>query len=378
MGTKCSGCDAAIFDIMFMECSQEPCKKMYHLKCIAVTADKFASFTQDYKDNWVCPECTCAIPKRDNSNTPVRGSIILNKTFTPSSYVNTERGGRLNPNESVLDTESKILEELREFRLEMKARLDEQAREYTLLKNRFNKTETQLQELRKIMTVVQEKANKADILETKIIDLTKKNEQMEQMLSSKTKIPEIIEPIQHKVHQPIVSFAQVVSQNQAKSVATKRTNLLANEEKVPNINNNKKSNSEYTAENNKNTEGGDWTVINRKKSRYSKSEVKKGGRTNLVEIQGTERKKYLHVWRLQRETSSEKLENYVQNICGEDVPIKVDKIKHKTERDYASFIIGVPESKYNELCKPENWPVNMEFCEWVWFRKTAGKTKSPD
>lgn len=37
-------------------------------------------------------------------------------------------------------------------------------------------------------------------------------------------------------------------------------------------------------------------VVNKRKSRYRNSEVKKGGSTNLVDIQGTARKKYLHIW----------------------------------------------------------------------------------
>lgn len=90
-------------------------------------------------------------------------------------------------------------------------------------------------------------------------------------------------------------------------------------------------------------------------------------------IQGSERKKHLHVWRLKKDTTTESLEEHVKNICGQGIAISVEKIKHKTERDYSSFIIGVPESKYDVLCQPENWAVNIEFCEGVWFRKTTNK-----
>ncbi|CAH4037344.1 unnamed protein product [Pieris brassicae] len=54
----------------------------------------------------------------------------------------------------------------------------------------------------------------------------------------------------------------------------------------------------------------------------------------------------------------------------------IEKINHKTERDYASFIIGVPESEYNVLCQPENWPVNIECYDWVWFRRSTNSKES--
>lgn len=118
------------------------------------------------------------------------------------------------------------------------------------------------------------------------------------------------------------------------------------------------------------SDGNNWTeVVKKRRSRFPNTEVKRGGSSTSVEIQGTERKKYLHVWRLKKDTTVEKLETYVTNICGEECPVKVEKIKPKTERDYSSFIIGVPESSYDKLCDPGVWPVNVEFCEWVWFRR---------
>lgn len=115
----------------------------------------------------------------------------------------------------------------------------------------------------------------------------------------------------------------------------------------------------------------EWTVVNRKKTKYLNSEVKRGGCTRQSEISGLERKKYLHVWRLQKEVTEDNLQKHVKNIIGMNESVKVNRIKHKTERDYASFIIGVPESKYETLCNPENWAINIEYCEWIWFRSRS-------
>lgn len=101
--------------------------------------------------------------------------------------------------------------------------------------------------------------------------------------------------------------------------------------------------------------------------------MKKRRNTSHSEIRGLEKKNYLHVWRLQKETTTESLEKHVKNICGNDVPVIVDQIKHKTERDYFSFIIGVAESKYDTLCLPKSWTLNIEYCEWVWFRRSTSK-----
>ncbi|KAI8442393.1 hypothetical protein MSG28_005910, partial [Choristoneura fumiferana] len=75
-----------------------------------------------------------------------------------------------------------------------------------------------------------------------------------------------------------------------------------------------------------------------------------------------ERKKYLHVWRLNKDTTVENMEKFISGVCKEQgEQIKIEKIKHKLERDYASFIIGVPASSYDKLCSSEIWPVNVEY-----------------
>ncbi|CAH2218046.1 jg13432 [Pararge aegeria aegeria] len=111
MGTKCNGCSESIYDLLFMECRQENCKKIYHMKCLMLSKKQFEEFTEQYKTNWRCPECMRDDPKGDNSDTPVRATA-MNKTFTPSSYVNKQRGNRVAHSELRIETEEKVLEEL--------------------------------------------------------------------------------------------------------------------------------------------------------------------------------------------------------------------------------------------------------------------------
>ncbi|CAG4959405.1 unnamed protein product [Parnassius apollo] len=180
--------------------------------CVSITAEQYQNFTEEEKGKWVCPECRCNIPKVDNTNTPIRGVCVMAKSFSPSFYVNKERRDRHNYREVCND--SRIIEEIREFRMEMISRLDDQMKEYKRLEKRFINTETELRELKNIMKVVQQKANKVDELEERIKVLTEINERLETTLTVKNTTKEIL---QTNVEQ-LVSFANITKQNKNKVV----------------------------------------------------------------------------------------------------------------------------------------------------------------
>lgn len=402
-----------IYDILYMECAQEKCKKIYHLKCLALSTKQFEEMSEDYKASWRCPECMRSVPKGNNADTPVRGST-LNMTFTPSSsscFVNTERGKRVFLDETKVEAEDRLLEELREFHLDMISRFEEQKREYALLLDKYVKTESELLEIKQTMKVVLEKANKVDLLEARIVSLLERNERFESAAnkqsqetkesfqvdtdrSQKNNMQVVTQkgvatkPVSEAVEGKTVrSFANAVKQNKnmqntkrtQKCEAMKPGGVDMNEKTIQCIDvENIIEDSRRNLGEGKNTErDGTWSLVNKRKSKYLNSDVQRGGSTQESEIKGIEKQKFLHVWRLQKDTTTENLEKFIRNII-KDVPIKIDKIKHKSERDYASFCIGLPESKYDQLCKPDIWPVNVEFCEWVWFRRTANHPSSKD
>ncbi|PZC79692.1 hypothetical protein B5X24_HaOG216092 [Helicoverpa armigera] len=111
-----------------------------------------------------------------------------------------------------------------------------------------------------------------------------------------------------------------------------------------------------------------WTEVKRK------NPIKRGGNSMVVSIKAIERKKYLHVWRLDKATTEENLLEYIKKLIGEDSEITIEKLKPKTERDYASFKIGLIESKFNKLCDSEVWPLNTEFSEWIFFRRPTSNS----
>lgn len=122
----------------------------------------------------------------------------------------------------------------------------------------------------------------------------------------------------------------------------------------------------------------EWKTQGREKkfSRVkNRTEIKKGGSSTALGLKAVERKKHLHVWRLTKSTSEADLSAHVKNLLGE-CDFKVEKVIPKTERDYASFIIGVSEENYQKLCDPEVWPVNVEYSEWIWFRRSTSSLPS--
>ncbi|CAK1554363.1 unnamed protein product [Leptosia nina] len=50
------------------------CNKKYHYNCVSTSKTPFGDLTDAYKVNWLCP--SCARPKSDNSNTPIRGAPL--------------------------------------------------------------------------------------------------------------------------------------------------------------------------------------------------------------------------------------------------------------------------------------------------------------
>ncbi|KAF9413693.1 hypothetical protein HW555_008139 [Spodoptera exigua] len=142
-----------------MECSNGKCKKLYDIACLEVTIDAFKSYTEEYKLSWVCPECMCLMPKRGNTGTPLIVKTVAFRTAsstTPVNNVNTKRGSQASFSPT-LSSDTMLLEEIREFRAEMTARMNSQAEAITLLLNQFSQTRSDLDNISKLMRVLEEK-----------------------------------------------------------------------------------------------------------------------------------------------------------------------------------------------------------------------------
>ncbi|KAJ8732412.1 hypothetical protein PYW07_015011 [Mythimna separata] len=363
MPNRCGACGSAIAESDdCMECSYGKCKKKYDLACLDINIITFKSYSMSFKKNWVCPECVSLKPKVGNSETPVR----INPDFkiytanTPTNNVTIQRGSQrgsqadLSP--TIMNNDSTLLEELREFRADMVARMDSQAKAISLLLNQFSQTKTELDNIVQIMRVLEEKVD-AKLSQDKQIQNTIIHEIPDNPPSSTSTFAEV-------AYQPTGSSKNTYAKKVNKGGATKSALLAENTASITLL----AVDEVKKAEMEENESG--WTTVRNKKSRQLK-EVNVGTNKELTAIQATERKKHLHVWRLHPDTTLEAVTDHVKSICGPESVFKVDKIKHKTERDYSSFIIGVSEHCFAKLNQAESWPMNVEFNEWIWFRKST-------
>ncbi|KAL4711170.1 hypothetical protein ACJJTC_015279 [Scirpophaga incertulas] len=121
-----SRCRGGILDGNFMKCSN--CAKCYNFICINITQDKFKGFTQSYKDQWLCPSCTCSQPKCDNLSTPIRApasTAARNDTYSAVN-INMTRGNKQGARAKTTRDDqmpnpelTTLLAELRQLRLEL-------------------------------------------------------------------------------------------------------------------------------------------------------------------------------------------------------------------------------------------------------------------
>lgn len=348
-----------------MECANEKCMKRYDIACLEINKEAFKAYTQNYIKKWLCPECICAKPKRCNSETPIRINISHSNpnATTPENNVCSQRGSRTQYS-PVLDSDTLLLEELRKFKTNMIARMDSQANAISLLLNQFAQTKTELGNIVKMMKVLEEK------VEAKLTKLTQYNQTHEiaadipRNSPSPSSFAEVVRQQNNSIDSKKTLHTHSKTQNVNKCGATKSVEILP-EQSLGSTS--ALMTSEPLADEAEGNESG-WTTVRNKKNNRQLKEVRVGTNTELKAIQVSDRKKHLHVWRLHPDTTVEAIEDHVKNVCGPDVQIKIDKIKHKIKRDYSSFVIGVPEKCFEMLNKAEIWPMNAEFSEWTWFR----------
>ncbi|KAG7309567.1 hypothetical protein JYU34_002937 [Plutella xylostella] len=401
---NCNACGKTIGtpDIS-LECSG--CHEPFDLECVNISQATFEAFSQEAKDNWTCPICISARPKGGNLNTPIRTSIegwnttyvsessmaITDLTAMDIGNVNSirgDRGGSLK-NDSLTQLHDNLLDgNLSDLLLGIQNELQ-------ILRTQNKEILPLRQDVQRLTNVVKDMAESINELKKSledrdryIVDIESRVSQSN-ILSNKTYADTIVKSKKDNITRPNILPKQPVSVSldiEPKSLGQSAKTQSGQREPsnrpsfsaVLSSRGNNVAGSSNDAAASKQTGSGTtecrqkgsadegWHLVQNSRKRSSFTEVKKGGNTSS-NLKGTERRKYLHVWRLHKTTTEEELTEFVVSVVQNEV--KINKIKTKTERDYASFIIGVPESSYNKLCQSEVWPVNVEFAEWIWFRK---------
>lgn len=367
----CGACCSTIGNF-YLECSNGKCHKKYHLTCLDINIDTFESFSPAYKKAWICPECVCSNPKGGNLETPIKANTDFENVTTPSNNINLQRGSQSNVSPIMMDDDYVVLKELKKFRSEMIARMDSQANAISLLLNQFSQTKQDLGNIIKIVGVLEQKVD-AKINQTG---------QMVHVADDKPSITTFAEAVGKQRSSGMVNKVSTNSQQGQHNIKTV--------EKVQKVNKGGATKSAVLPTTSTDTTSPlktdvpchdivednqcDWTIVRNRRVNQRLKEVRVGTNVELKAIKAMERNKHLHVWRLHPDTTLEAVTDHVRNICGPEVYVKVNKINHKTERDYSSFIVGVPEKWYDKLNVADVWPINTEFNEWIWFRRSTQKT----
>ncbi|CAG4939455.1 unnamed protein product [Parnassius apollo] len=181
------------------------------------------------------------------------------------------------------------MEVIGELRLEMKALMENQLKEYEILRNRFINTETELKELRKEMKVLQEKVDKVQILEAKVDSIVRNDEKL---VSNMIRVSPTTDKNEEAYLQKGTpqSFAAAANRNQNRvlknkfptkqaSVATKpsdkSTSVISSIVKEIPEPKQVRNNSEQITETEdiESQKEGNWIIVNKKKkSRYPNTE----------------------------------------------------------------------------------------------------------
>lgn len=381
MSTKCNACGATICNIQYMECSRIECKKTYDLNCLSLSTDEFETYTQHYKNKWICPECICSLPKSDNTNTPLRG---LNKTFEASTFVNMSRGNRQRTDcEQGRDAEHNLVMEIRELRSEITSRFDEQAERFQRVWDIVCDTRSELKEMQTKIEVLENKVSTFESLEIKLRELAAQNHLLSEQLGAHTALS--------KSTEGTYSYAQTADATTTKSSARNVNEVNTDQAGATKITTKPRTPAQANVlmssmERRKDVNVGlldryegvvmeESNGVNNNIKRKLPAKKVLRGENESLNLEAIERKKHLHIWRLQPNTTVEQMQKHVENLCGSEVKVKVEKIVHKTERDYASFIVGVPERVFEKISHPKAWPRNAEFGEWIWFRRNSNKPR---
>lgn len=80
---KCAGCNSDLLEEQYLVC--HICQSAYDLECTNINKIQFNSMTTRNKNEWKCQACVCSMPKRDNTNTPVRQTYCEPTCTTPNN-----------------------------------------------------------------------------------------------------------------------------------------------------------------------------------------------------------------------------------------------------------------------------------------------------
>lgn len=333
------------------------CKSNYHYKCVNITTAAFKEGQAQLKRTFKCDSCANVTRRiRVSDDTPVRGAAVASSLMESNlSFENTE--AELLTSDDLLDKvggvimaknsafESNIIQEIKAT--------------VAILALENSKLRQELIEANLKCSSYEQKISSMENERLESIDNKKSHEiasnyqrPLNEPVSSPVKCASIPVASSHTISES----AQVLPRPAVNSYAAVARKSAGTEVGVINIDQN------------------DWTEV---KSKRHRNPVIRGGNNSIGSLKAVERRKFLHVWRLEKSTTEQNIKEHIKQTLqlSNESDVIVEKLKPNTDRDYASFKVGVSVSNYEKLCDPEIWPMYVELSEWIWFRRSTKSDK---
>lgn len=384
----CAGCRAEVSeDGPYMKCAK--CKQIFDIICANITTDVFKNMSVELKMSWICGECRCRQPKRDNSHTPVRPHVMQDQNTTSTAscldvsmqtsdnvtvrtkprYAQTTMGST---GESITgnDLKDSVVRELKNLQIEFEAQL--MSRINKLLIEQFLAFKTEFMDRVNLITnkVLQleehyiSSTNKAreptPISKILITNGTQTSPTLQNIPTSQNKPPQRKpqpQPnIKHLGTDKVQSAFTVPSTNKVSSVAP----VLSAQKMMQ-----AESSESISLTNSQDCERidkEDWQEVSRKRARPSLPGLLRGtAAPGSTMLHAAERRRYLHLYYVREGTTVEQVREHLNSICGSD-ECTVEKLKSRGH--YASFKLGVPVKQAENIMSSENWAEDICIKPW--------------
>ncbi|XP_047992738.1 uncharacterized protein LOC125231337 [Leguminivora glycinivorella] len=145
-----------------IKCTNIACNHIYHSDCVNFDATTSRTI-------WKCSSCVPKDKKGDNQGGR------LSKSGTPTQMPSTPDNLR----EDTPDPLKDMLEELKSFRAEVRAELNEHTESFKRLEASFASMKNNIHDLQEKVTALEAKTERIDIIERQLSDLVNKNEHLE-------------------------------------------------------------------------------------------------------------------------------------------------------------------------------------------------------
>lgn len=389
----CAGCRGEVSeDGPYMKCAK--CKQIFDIICANLTTDIFINMSLESKKSWICAECRCRQPKRDNSHTPVRPYPMQNVNITPITscldvsmqttdnvtvrtkprYAQTsiENSGESITGDNLKDS---VVRELKNLQINFEAQLMSKINK--LIIEQFLLFKTEFMERVNLITnkVLQlEEHYKSNISKAcepapTSKNLTSSGTQMtdEKLPTSQYKPPKG-KPGKPKP-QPNTKSLGIHSDQSASTVPSTNKVPSVVPSVAPAISVQKLMRAESTASisvnNSQDCERIDkdnWREVTRKRARPSLPGVLRGtAAPGSTMLHAAERRRYLHLYYVREGTTVEQVREYLKALCGSD-ECTVEALKSRGL--YASFKLGVPLKQAENIMSPGNWAEDICIKPW--------------